>query len=160
MGTIGEERLFTFTLGNGRYCTAIGPVREVMRPVRLTHLPGARPGTLGLMNVRGKIIPVIDAAFSLLGARERDISTGLVLVVSSTHGEVGVLVDDLHGFIDCTFGDTGGDGVLPSPDTAEYGQPVMGVFERDEIPFTLINLNVLIENSTTNCGSAPACATP
>lgn len=145
MGTLKQEKLLTFTLGNERFCTAVGHVHEVMRPAEYTHLPGAWPGILGVINVRGKILPVVDASLSLTGTPTKDPSSGLVLILNSTHGEVGLLVDDVHGFIEH---DTGC--VSSPPDILPHLESVAGMIECAGTLLKLVDLLHLIERSIVN----------
>lgn len=143
----------TFTLGNERFCTAVRHVREVMRPAEFTPLPGARPGMLGVMNVRGKILPVLDASLLLIGTSKNDPTTGLILILSSTRGEVGLLVDDVHGLIDHAT-----NGVSPSSDILPRLESVREMIEHDGALLKLVDLLHLVDCSISDHGLAPAAA--
>lgn len=140
MGTRSQEPYVTFSLGVERFCAAARHVNEVMRPAGYTHLPGAPTGVLGVMNVRGKIIPVIDAAQPLLGQSKDDPSTGLILVLNSTHGEIGFLVDDVQGILDHESKDV-------SPQVARH-EPIVGMIEHHGTRLTLVDLPQVIESTT------------
>jgi purine-binding chemotaxis protein CheW len=90
--------MLIFPLGNERYAFAGKQVREIRPRGKLTPLPGTPPFIAGLMNVRGRIVPVIDLrAFFDLGSppvngdRTRDGDVPMVLIIESSHGEVGLL---------------------------------------------------------------------
>ena len=140
MGTVSQEPYVTFSLGVERFCAAARHVIEVMRPAEYTHLPGAPTGVLGVMNVRGKIIPVIDAAQPLLGQSKVDPSTGLILVLNSTQGEIGLLVDDVQGILDH-------DSRNASPRTVRH-EPIEGMIEHNGTRLTLVDLPHVIESTT------------
>lgn len=56
------DRLLAFRVGGDRFAVAASLVREVGRVPRLTHVPHAPPGLLGLGNFRGTVLPVLSFA--------------------------------------------------------------------------------------------------
>jgi purine-binding chemotaxis protein CheW len=53
-------------LGEDRYAIELTAVREIVPAPALTRLPGAPPAALGVFNLRGAIVPLLDTA-ALLG---------------------------------------------------------------------------------------------
>jgi purine-binding chemotaxis protein CheW len=53
-------------IGEDRYGIELTDVREVVPEPRLTPVPGAPPAVLGVVNLRGEVVPVLDTA-QLLG---------------------------------------------------------------------------------------------
>jgi chemotaxis-related protein WspB len=75
------EMLFLlFRLGADRYALAAGDVGEILPMVEIKALPGAPAAIAGLINYRGRPVPVIDLNALALGrpARER-LSTRILL---------------------------------------------------------------------------------
>jgi len=58
----GEEtfHLVTFRLAREEYGVEIGRVQEIIRAIDITQVPGAPGHVQGVINLRGRIIPVID----------------------------------------------------------------------------------------------------
>src|SRR5919201_1792580 len=54
------HHLVTFNLGREEYGVAIGSVQEIIRATDITPVPGAPDHVRGVINLRGKIIPVVD----------------------------------------------------------------------------------------------------
>jgi purine-binding chemotaxis protein CheW len=52
--------LLQFEAGGGRFGLWIGVVRETIRAVAISPLPDAPPAVLGVINLRGRVIPVVD----------------------------------------------------------------------------------------------------
>jgi twitching motility protein PilI len=73
-------------------------VREVAVPPRLTRVPNARPWLLGIANVRGGLLPVIDLQQLLGGAVTAETRTSRVLVFNSERMPLGYLVDEVAGY--------------------------------------------------------------
>jgi len=70
----------------------------------VTPVPGANPWMLGVANVRGNLIPVVDLKQFLEGDRTVVHDGQRVLVIRQSGGNVAVLIDELYG--QRTFNDT------------------------------------------------------
>jgi purine-binding chemotaxis protein CheW len=79
-----------FALGSEQYALPANQVHEVRPRGLLTTLPGTPAFLAGLINVRGRIVPVVDLR-SLLGMAPDGPSTSVVLV-SHRSGDIGLLV--------------------------------------------------------------------
>ncbi|MFN9367863.1 MAG: chemotaxis protein CheW [Planctomycetia bacterium] len=55
-------RCCTFRIGNACFALPTASVVEVLRGGRLTRVPQAPESVLGLMHLRGRIVPVVDPA--------------------------------------------------------------------------------------------------
>jgi two-component system chemotaxis response regulator CheV len=55
-----ELELLVFRLGKGLYGINIAKVREVILPVRVVAAPSQPPAVLGLFNLRGHVLPLVD----------------------------------------------------------------------------------------------------
>jgi purine-binding chemotaxis protein CheW len=81
-------------VGAGRYAFDVRHVREVEDRQRVTAVPGAPAGVLGVCNLRGAVLPVVQVN-ELLG---HDGDGGRFIVVTEVDGLVaGVTVDDILG---------------------------------------------------------------
>ncbi|MCL5958630.1 MAG: chemotaxis protein CheW [Chloroflexi bacterium] len=88
-----EEQLVVFDLGDEVYGVDISRVQEIIRMQTITQVPGAPHFVEGVINLRGKIIPVIDLhrRFGLPSAVADKASR---IVVVETQGHVlGMIVD-------------------------------------------------------------------
>jgi len=88
-----------FSINGKRYVTSRDEVREILQVPRTTRVPGAFKWLLGISNVRGQLITVVDLADFLVGShstrRESDLRA---LVVNSDEIPVGLVVDEVLGF--------------------------------------------------------------
>ena len=86
----------TFQLAGGDYGVELARVQEVLRSQPVTRLPHAPSAIAGLMNLRGRIVPVVDTR-RLLGIdepRSGDVArSGGLVVVRGAEGPVALLVD-------------------------------------------------------------------
>ncbi len=82
-----------FTLGNEEYALETRHVREVVRLADWTPLPGAPPFLLGVLNLRGDILAVLDLR-SFFGIAGQGPAEGArVLVLGTARAEFGMLAD-------------------------------------------------------------------
>jgi purine-binding chemotaxis protein CheW len=79
-----------FALGRELYALPANQVHEVRSVGALTRLPGTPTFLAGLINVRGRIVPVVDLR-PLLGMPTDSQSTSVVLV-AHRRGNIGLLV--------------------------------------------------------------------
>lgn len=70
-----------FRLGGDRYALDAGRVEEVLPLVQLKHIPRAPVGVVGIFNLRGIAVPVLDLSLLALGRTARTVmSTRIILV--------------------------------------------------------------------------------
>lgn len=101
VGAINATSQFvTFTSSDRAYGVDIMAVREIRSWSPITEVPEAPYGSLGVLDIRGKIVQVFDLA-TLLGSHSRsdDTSGRVVLVVSPGKRDVGLLVDTVSDII-------------------------------------------------------------
>jgi purine-binding chemotaxis protein CheW len=73
-------QLVIFTLGEEEYGVPIQFVKEIIRKPAITHLPNAPTYVLGVINLRGQIIPILSLHQRFgLGSEERD-QTKVVII--------------------------------------------------------------------------------
>jgi purine-binding chemotaxis protein CheW len=97
MGTNAEsqiQQLVTFRLGDEEYGVDILKVHEIDRMMDITEVPNAPPSIEGVINLRGKVIPVINLRKKFnLPEREPDSRTKIVVVDIGT--SAGMIVDSV-----------------------------------------------------------------
>ena len=93
--TQAEEQLVVFTLANETYGIAISTVNEIIRMQAITEVPRTPDFVEGVINLRGRIVPVIDLRkrFSLEAGEETQASR--IMVVEIQGLTVGMIVDSV-----------------------------------------------------------------
>lgn len=86
-------QLVSFMIGNEEYAVDIFYVKEINRLSRITKVPNAPEFIEGVINLRGRIIPVIDLRIKMgLPKREND-KDSRIIVIEDDNLLVGFLVD-------------------------------------------------------------------
>lgn len=88
-----EKQLVVFDLASGLYGLDIGYVREIIRVQNVTKVPGTPFFVEGVINLRGKIVPVIDLRKKLNLDVVEQTAESRIVVVDVVNGQVGVIVD-------------------------------------------------------------------
>ena len=95
MNGTNTRELLTFHLGEAICGLDIAMVEELNRPLEMTPVPQAPPYVLGLVNLRGKIITVLDLGnkIGLESASRTDASR--IIFVHSANENLGLMVDQV-----------------------------------------------------------------
>ena len=91
-----EEQYVIFRLNAEHYGVDILSVQEIIRPPKITKLPNLPPHVLGVVNLRGNIIPIVDlkARFRLENSRSDDEQRVIVLRIDEKL--MGIQVDEVQ----------------------------------------------------------------
>ena len=94
----GLLRTIGFRVGEHHFVSGIDEIGEIlMSPPPVTSIPSTRPWMLGVANVRGNLIALVDLKQFLFEQRTHVTGRARVLVVRQAGGNVGLLVDELIG---------------------------------------------------------------
>ncbi len=86
-------------LGEERFVIARDEIAEVlMVPPTITRVPGAKAWMLGLANIRGRLLPVIDLKAFLGSGVSATNKSARVLVTHTGEQSVGIIADEVFGF--------------------------------------------------------------
>lgn len=91
--TRSERQLVVFDLASESYGVDIGAVREIIRMQTITRVPRTPDFVEGVINLRGKVIPVVDLRkrFRLVIAEQS--AENRIVVVDISGQDIGVIVD-------------------------------------------------------------------
>jgi len=91
---IETRRVLVFAIAGRTRCAELGDVREIVPITATTRLPGAPPYVRGLINLRGTLVTVMDAALCLYGV-PADGANASILLVERRGRLAGVIVDNV-----------------------------------------------------------------
>jgi len=112
----GEQQLVTFKLGNEEFGIPISQIQEIDRHSQITRVPRAPEFVLGVTNLRGEVIPVIDTRKRFgLEPKEADDRTRIIMVeLAGT--KTGLLVDSVSQVLNISVQD-----IAPPPEAIASG---------------------------------------
>lgn len=94
--TVSEQQLVVFDLATESYGVDIGAVREIIRMQEITNVPRTPDFVEGVINLRGKVIPVVDLRKRFgLSVGEKSAENRIV-VVDIGGQDIGVIVDAVN----------------------------------------------------------------
>jgi len=95
-----ERKYLTFALGKEEYGIDIDDVREIIGIQYITEVPEMQSFIKGIINLRGKIIPVMDVRLRF-GMPEKDYNERTsIIVVNIENKDVGLIVDTVSEVLD------------------------------------------------------------
>ncbi|NOZ28590.1 MAG: purine-binding chemotaxis protein CheW [Chloroflexi bacterium] len=97
VGSVREEQLVVFRLGDELYGIDINRVQGIERMQRVTKVPRAPEFVEGVINLRGQITPVIDLRVRLGFERVEATKESRIVVVMMGEDRVGLVVDGVDG---------------------------------------------------------------
>jgi purine-binding chemotaxis protein CheW len=88
------RQLVVFSLGDEEYALPIAQVHEIIRYTEPRSVASAAMGVRGVINLRGKIVPVYDLA-ARLGLANPEGKEANIVIVEAGGSVAGVVVDDV-----------------------------------------------------------------
>ena len=133
----------TFRLANETYGINVMQVQEVLRFTDIAPVPGAPPYVLGIINLRGNVVTVIDtrARFGLPPTEITDNTR--IVIIESDEQVVGILVDSVAEVVYLKSSEIDS---APNVGTEESAKFIQGVSNRDGELLILVDLNKLLSD--------------
>ncbi len=91
-----DKEVVTFRVDEDRFGFPIEEVREVIRPTETTKVPKAPPFVEGIVNLRGRVVPILNLRKRLGLPQARGGEKGVILI-DIEERIVGLLVDRVEG---------------------------------------------------------------
>ena len=139
------KQVLTFSLGSEIYGIDILRVKEIRGWSPVTPIPQSPACMLGVLNLRGEILPVIDLRrrFALPAVQFTALTVIIVLSVRTPRGqrECGVVVDDVQDVVDITA-----DSIRPAPamNGGGAGEFIHGIAALDQRMLVLLKADELL----------------
>lgn len=99
--TNDRKQFVTFKIGSEDYGILIQRVKEIIRPKRITHVPNTEEYVLGVINLRGQIVPVVNLKEKLnldvksMSSEEEE----RIITVEIDDALIGIRVDEVNEVI-------------------------------------------------------------
>jgi purine-binding chemotaxis protein CheW len=98
--SVDEGKFLTFVLNNEEYGIEILKVREIIGVIGITPVPQTPDYLKGVINLRGKVIPVIDLRLKFSMTEEEHKQETCIIVVEVNNAPIGVVVDNVSEVLD------------------------------------------------------------
>ncbi|HYM36582.1 MAG TPA: chemotaxis protein CheW [Steroidobacteraceae bacterium] len=154
-----SSQILTFTLGAETYGVDILRVQEIRGWSPVTRIPQSPPHVLGVLNLRGSIVPIIDLRmrFHLESAEYTPLTVIIVLSVESATGrrDIGMVVDGVSDVIDIDSSR-----VKPAPDLGMQANTdfIRGLATVAEHMVMLLDVDRLVSGDVAGSAALPAVA--
>lgn len=125
-----------FSLGQQQYGLNALQIREIICATEITPVPGAPEHVLGIINVRGSIITVVDTRQRLSLPRREMRDSDWILVMDVDGQSIGLLVDEVSEVIDV---DPRRIESMRTNDSATDGRHVNGVLSHQQGMLVLLD---------------------
>lgn len=129
--------------GGQGYCVEITSIREIRRWRTVTALPNADKSILGVMNLRGSVIPIIDLA-ARLGLQMTEVGPrSVVVVVAVGNRVIGLLVEAVSEILSIAA-----DEIQPNPTQGRDGNDgqVVGLVSIEDEMLKILALETIIDS--------------
>ena len=152
----GSQQVLTFVLGNETYGVDILRVQEIRGWSSVTKIPHAPAHVLGVLNLRGSIVPIVDMRmqFNLERAEYTAVTVIIVLSVQSRTGQrdFGVVVDGVSDVVNVNAAE-----VKPAPDLASRNATdhIRGLMPVADRMVVLLDIDRLIGREMGALSGAP-----
>ena len=135
-----------FRIGDERFVANREQVREVlMLPESMTRVPGASRWLLGIANLRGHLLPLVDVKLMLGSGRTTLRRTTRVISVNHREVPAGLVVDEVLGFrrfMDHEFAEENQETIV------RCDRFLGGVYQRGDESWPVFSLSDLVESNT------------
>ena len=152
-----EGKYLTFALGPEEYGLEILKVREIIGYIDVTSVPQTPHHILGVINLRGQVIPVIDlrAKFDMESVERTEETCIIVVEITQGDGSIstGILVDKVQEVLDIA-----GEDIEDSPqfDSTVDTDFILGIGKIDETVKLLLDIDKVLgqDDMTQFAGNA------
>lgn len=137
------SRWVTFRLGSETYGIDVMQVREVLRGTEISPVPGAPGYVLGIINLRGNVVSIIDTRSRFgLPQHEMDDASRILILEAGDHA-VGFLVDSV-----CEVAELRSSEVESAPDTGagDSARFISGLSNRKDGLLILVDASKLLSD--------------
>ncbi|GAB4356616.1 MAG: chemotaxis protein CheW [Gammaproteobacteria bacterium] len=131
----------TFRLEDETYGINVMQVQEVLRISEIAPVPGAPDYVLGIINLRGNVVTVIDTR-KRFGLPPGELDDNSRIVIIETQSQIfGILVDSVAEVVELRRSDID---VAPNVGNEESARYIQGVATVDDVLLILVDLNKLL----------------
>jgi len=139
-------KYLTFALGQEEYGIEILKVREIIGMMGITSVPQAPHEVKGVINLRGKVIPVIDLRLKFGMTEIEHTSETCIIVVTINDVMIGIIIDRVNEVLDIPA-----ENIEPPPSmgSSVNTEFILGVGKVGDTVKMLLNVDTILGNELT-----------
>lgn len=136
-----SERYLEVTLGQEKYALPLLRVREVIAPPKITPVPGTPAYYVGMMNLRGQVLSVVDLRKRLGITPQQPPAQEAVVILEFNDVSVGVFVDSVNRVLSFAASQ------ISEPPTSlnKTSGHIIGIYQSDQALVSIIALEKLLD---------------
>jgi purine-binding chemotaxis protein CheW len=142
LGVGDSERFLIFDVGETLYGTPLLSVREVIEAQQIKPVPYAPPYFLGIMNLRGRVVSIIDLRKKFRVSKERESEKAYIMILDLEDTSIGVQIDKVISVQSLSVDDVS---YLPTVDANIDSEYLIGAARLTDQLITLVELAKLID---------------
>jgi len=134
-------QLVGFVVGNEEFSVPILSIQEIIKPIEWTRVPRTPEYVLGVFNLRGTVIPLIDLRKKFGLASEKMTDDSRFIVIKNEFETAGFVIDRLTEAIRLKKHEVG-----PAPETSMQEKTMIeGVGKQEGKILTILKVDKLLE---------------
>jgi len=141
---IQDGRFITFSINGESYAIEVLKIQEVIYIPEITEVPGAPGSVVGVVNLRGILLTIVDTAIEF--GLQRPVGadyTRIVVVVLGEDERVGLMVDGVSEVITLPLDQRES---LPTLDSSRLGQYARYIVHHESKPVTLLEMDRIVDS--------------
>jgi len=140
-----EGKYLTFVLANEDYGIVITKVKEIIGMLPITRVPRTPDYICGVINLRGKIVSIIDMRLKFGMEQTKETKETVIIVIQTKSGEKGIIVDKVSEVLNISAED-----IEPIP---EFGasidtEYILGIGKTDNNVKILLDIGKVVQNNS------------
>lgn len=139
--------IIAFMLSEQQLCVRTTSIREIRGWAPVTPLPHTPPEVLGVMNLRGTVIPIVDLSIKLGMAATRAKERSAIVVTSVKGKAIGLMVDRVADILTVSLSE-----LQPVPTAAGIAATgyAEGILAHDKQMICFLNLEAIFAGANPN----------
>jgi len=139
--TVANEQLVIFDLSGQKYAIPVLNTQEIIKMIDITPIPRADSYIEGVINLRGRIVPIINLNKRLDLARSETTRDTRIIVVEHKETSVGMIVDRVQ-----EVGRYNPDEIERPESVMKENEFVSGVVKKENALWLLLQLDKVLPN--------------
>ena len=136
-------QLVAYVVGSKEFAVAILSIQEIIKPLEYTRVPGVPNYVLGVFNMRGWVVPLINLRLKFGLPYEKPTEDTRYIVIKNQEERAGFIIDKLTEAVRIKESD-----IDPTPETISQDENLIyGVGKRDDRLITILRPEELLKRT-------------